>query len=225
VADDIEMAAEDLRRAWSSETRQRWAIDRQPGDPRTPAFGLGQPATSPPAVRLIRLGAEHRELTALIPPMPTDDWRALSHFNGLRNAMRDLDTDNAYGVYAGTPLAEALQAWKTVHYQRSVAEMQSHEGPLLRRAPPGPHETPQREKHPWRRPTGPWPHPSGPASPPSWPTPSPRSPPNRPRRRPIAAMCASSTPRSPGDSSGGAGDGHPLRRALRHPHGARARRG
>ncbi len=42
VADDVEMAAEDLRRAWSNETRQRWAIDRQPSDPRTPGFGLGQ---------------------------------------------------------------------------------------------------------------------------------------------------------------------------------------
>jgi conjugative relaxase-like TrwC/TraI family protein len=133
VADDVEMAAEDLRRAWSNETRQRWAIDRQPSDPRTPGFGLGQPATSPPAVRLARLRSEHEALAAIIPPKPEADWRAQGHLNGLRNALRDLDTDNAYGVYAGTPLAEALTAWKAVHYERTGAEMHSHEGPLLRR--------------------------------------------------------------------------------------------
>ena len=133
VADDVEMAAEDLRASWSRETRQRWAIDRQASDPRTPGFGLGQPAPSPPAVRLARLGAEHQALTALIPPQPEADWRAKSHLNGLRNAMHDLDVENAYGVYAGTPLAEALKAWKAVHYERTAAEMHSHEGPLLRR--------------------------------------------------------------------------------------------
>lgn len=47
--------------------------------------------------------------------------------------MHDLDTENPYGVYAGTPLAEALKAWKAVHYERSAAELHSHEGPLLRR--------------------------------------------------------------------------------------------
>ena len=133
VADDVEMAAEDLRRSWSNETRQRWAIDRQPSDPRTPGFGLGQPATTPAAVRLARLRSEHEALAALIPPKPEADWRAQGHLNGLRNALRDLDTENAYGVYDGTPLAEALKAWKAVHYERTGAELHSHEGPLLRR--------------------------------------------------------------------------------------------
>gem|GEM_PF-491670 len=133
VADDVEMAAEDLRRSWSNETRQRWAIDRQPSDPRTPGFGLGQPEATPAAVRLARLRSEQEALAALIPPKPEADWRAESHLNGMRNAMADLDTENAYGVYAGTPLAEALTAWKAVHYERTGAELHSHEGSLLRR--------------------------------------------------------------------------------------------
>lgn len=134
VADDVEMAAEDLRASWSRETRQRWAIDRQPSDPRTPGFGLGQPATSPPAVRLSRLAAEHEALSALIPPAPEPgDWRENANRNRLRNAIHDLDVENAYGVYAGTPLAQALIAWKAMHYERSAAELHSHEGPWRKR--------------------------------------------------------------------------------------------
>ncbi|MDQ2825584.1 MAG: AAA family ATPase, partial [Actinomycetota bacterium] len=66
VADDVEMAADDLRRSWSNETRQRWAIDRLPSSAPVP-----KPAPSAsPAVRLARLTAEYESLAALVPPKP-----------------------------------------------------------------------------------------------------------------------------------------------------------
>jgi len=129
VADDIEMAAEDLRRSWSNETRQRWAIDRVPATPRS--LDPAEPAS--PALRLARLGAEHEALTALIPPQPEADWHMQSDLNRLRNALRDLDIENAYGVYAGTPLAEALKAWKALRQQRHDAQRHSREAPWLKR--------------------------------------------------------------------------------------------
>ncbi len=101
VADDIEMAAEDLRRAWSNETRQRWAIDRAPLEPRS--INPAEPA--PPAVRMARLAVEHQALSALLPPNPTtaEHVAAESRRNGLRNRLYELDHENAHGEWAGTP--------------------------------------------------------------------------------------------------------------------------
>lgn len=130
VADDVEMAAEDLRRSWGNETRQRWAIDRQPGDTRALTPG----AAAAPALRLARLRAEHESLSALLPPNPVKEHlRAEIRRNGLRNALYELDHHNAHGKWANTPVAEALTAWNKVHYERTAAEANSHTAPLLRR--------------------------------------------------------------------------------------------
>jgi len=133
VADDVEMAAEDLTRSWSNETRQRWAIDRVPGDPR--AITPTEPAA--PAVRLARLRAEHESLAALVPPVPANHQRVLADTERRRDVLRHrlqaLDGEHTHTEWHGTAVGQALQEWKTVHYQRSSAELHSHEGPLLRR--------------------------------------------------------------------------------------------
>ena len=130
VADDMEMAAEDLRRSWSRETRQRWAIDRAPGELRALTPG----AAAAPALRLARLAAEHESLAALLPPNPVaEHLRAEMRRNGLRNALYELDHHNAHGRWANTPLSEALTAWNKVHYERTAAEANSRTAPLLRR--------------------------------------------------------------------------------------------
>lgn len=133
TADDVEMAAEDLARSWSNETRQRWAIDRLPGDTR--ALTPVEPAA--PAVRLARLRSEAEHLAGLIPAVPANFERVLADAERRRDSLRyrleALDREHSDGEWAGTPVGDALRAWKSVHYEHNTAEQGSHDAPLLRR--------------------------------------------------------------------------------------------
>lgn len=203
VADDIEMAAEDLRRAWSNETRPRWAVDRAPSDPRTPGFGLDSRDVTPggaPGPPGRRARGPHRPH----PPKPETDWRIQSHLNRLRNAMHDLDTDNCLRRLRRHPSGPRPLRPEGRPLRR---EPHSHEGSWHRR--PGFARAARDAATPaaltleaaYRA----WLPPSEPASPPSWPTPKPLSPHVTPRTLPITVSCASSTPRSPGGSNGSNG--------------------
>jgi hypothetical protein len=133
VADDVGMAADDLRRSWSNETRQRWAIDRLPSAPT-----ILKPAPSAsPAVRLARLRAEYESLAALIPSVPARPDHALGDAERRRDDLRyrldRLERGWTWVPWAGTPLGDAERAWQVVANQRGEAERRSHDAPLLKR--------------------------------------------------------------------------------------------
>ncbi|MGH9260392.1 MAG: hypothetical protein ACRD08_10935, partial [Acidimicrobiales bacterium] len=67
VADDLDQAADDLRREWASERRQRWVLDADspapPDTPRHPQLA----ADTHRGRRVARLRAERAALAAAVP--------------------------------------------------------------------------------------------------------------------------------------------------------------
>jgi hypothetical protein len=103
VADDIDQAAEDLKRDWPRENRQRWAIDSgtPSTEPQQVEHDRGAEPTIRNALRQARLRAERDALAASIPADPVEDL----HRNRLeivteRQALADLAT--GAGRWAGT---------------------------------------------------------------------------------------------------------------------------
>jgi hypothetical protein len=95
VADDVDQAAEDLKRDWPRENRQRWAIDS--GTPSTEPQQVEQDRDADPsirnALRQARLRAERDALTASIPADPAEDLhRNRTDLAAQRQALADLST-------------------------------------------------------------------------------------------------------------------------------------
>jgi len=136
VADSPAQAAEDLAREWSSERRQLWAIDS--GTPaRTAAEVEASPAAPAPmraALRHARLLAQRDAIAAAMPPDVRPQLRdATDERDRLRRALHELDEGDAWGTWQGTPIGEAANAWKAVHYERTAAEANAAVAPLHRR--------------------------------------------------------------------------------------------
>lgn len=138
VADDLDQAVEDLRRDWSSERRQAWAID------------TGTPAAEPsPAEHLAALQAKRAALAATLPHDPLIEIVAANaELTRLRQRRRDLDTGR--GIWAATPVGEAAQRRAEAGSRRRQAELiasgsgsratapaESRSGGAVRRPTPG----------------------------------------------------------------------------------------
>jgi hypothetical protein len=123
VADDPDQAVEDLRRDWSTEQRQRWAIDT--GTPTTDALAAEQEPAAPAelrwSLRRARLQAERDALVALIPPDPSRELvRAHIRAGQLRDQLHDLE--HGAGCYEHTALGAAARAAQDAHRRRVRAE-------------------------------------------------------------------------------------------------------
>jgi hypothetical protein len=123
VADNLDQAAEDLVRAWSTSRRLQWAIDTA-----VPAPGAGErehrPKTDPQlsaALRHGRLVAERDAIVAAVPP----DWRDqvmanLHHLLTVRDRREDLVRGT--GRYEHTPAGEAARERAEARRHREWAE-------------------------------------------------------------------------------------------------------
>jgi hypothetical protein len=71
VADDVDQAAEDLRRKWARERRPRWITDTDTPAPDGTSRRPHVHRHTEPAPRAARLRAERAALVATLPPDPT----------------------------------------------------------------------------------------------------------------------------------------------------------
>ncbi len=118
VADTVDQAADDLRRDWSTERRQRWAIDT--GTP-TPDKTQERRPKARAADRRRVLEAERAELAAVIPINPTRELgRDIQRLQQLRQDLADLPTGR--GRWANEPEGKAAQALQEASALRSQAE-------------------------------------------------------------------------------------------------------
>ena len=130
VADDVDQAAEDLRRDWASERRQQWVIDTDspapPGTCRHPYLHRTEPV-----LRAARLRAERAALRAALPPDPTGTLRqAQQQAATIRHELHDLHAGT--GPHAQTPIGEAARRLRTAEHNQQQARQQTA-GPGLSR--------------------------------------------------------------------------------------------
>jgi conjugative relaxase-like TrwC/TraI family protein len=122
VADDIDQAAEDLRRDWARERRQGWAIDAG-----TPAPGADAPQRQADeayqllVLRRARLRAQRGAITAALPPEPKKELASVTVALS-KLAQRRLDLEGGRGVYTDTPEGQAARDLLEARTQRSQAE-------------------------------------------------------------------------------------------------------
>ncbi|MFN8038893.1 MAG: hypothetical protein U0Q07_06750 [Acidimicrobiales bacterium] len=107
VADDVDQAAEDLRRDWPREQRQRWAIDS--GTPSAEPHQVERDPRAEPSLRnalqQARLRAERDAVAASIPADCAADLHAArQRLTGQRKALADLETGT--GQWAGTKIGD-----------------------------------------------------------------------------------------------------------------------
>jgi conjugative relaxase-like TrwC/TraI family protein len=123
VADDVAQAAEDLEREWSTERRQRWAIDS--GTPSTHPLEVEADRHAPERLRSTlhraRLVAERDALAAAI---PTDPGPALDAARRqLRQALDERqDLEAGRGRFAGTPEGNAARGLAEAQQRRMAAQ-------------------------------------------------------------------------------------------------------
>ena len=123
VADDVAQAAEDLERDWSTERRQRWAIDS--GTPATQPLEVEADRHAPERLRSTlhraRLVAERDALAAAI---PTDPGPALDDARRqLRQGLDDRrDLEAGRGRFAGTPEGDAARGLAEARQRRMQAQ-------------------------------------------------------------------------------------------------------
>jgi hypothetical protein len=123
VADDLPQAVDDLRREWSAERRQAWAIDTgtPTRDPLTAEADPAVPATLRTALRVARVRAERDAVAAAIPPDPLRERIAVGY--RLRDA-RERRDDLVYGVgeWRGTEVGDAARDLVEARGRRHQAE-------------------------------------------------------------------------------------------------------
>lgn len=120
VADSVEIAVEDLRRDWSTERRQRWAIDTGTPDPGRVQAREAEPVH--PVGHRQALETERAELAALIPRDPSPD---IAWNNGHAAVLREndlVDLRRGRGRFADTPEGKAARALDEAGGRRSRAE-------------------------------------------------------------------------------------------------------
>jgi conjugative relaxase-like TrwC/TraI family protein len=131
VADDVDQAAEDLRRDWASEGRQQWVLDTDsPAPPGTGRHPYLHRRTEP-VLRAARLLAERAALLADLPPDPTGTLRhAQQQAATIRHQLDDLHAGT--GPHAHTPIGEAARRLRTTEHNHQQARQQTA-GPGLSR--------------------------------------------------------------------------------------------
>jgi conjugative relaxase-like TrwC/TraI family protein len=120
VADDIDQAAEDLRRDWVSERRQLWAIDRgTPGEREADAGPARRvPAELEAALAKARLEARRRAITAALPDDPEP---AIARLRRDLHRLREQRTALLEGR-ADSPAGRAVRDLAEARGRRSEAE-------------------------------------------------------------------------------------------------------
>jgi AAA domain len=131
VADDVDQAAEDLRRDWASERRQQWVLDTDsPAPPGTGRHPYLHRRTEP-VLRAARLRAERAALRAALPPDPTGTLRQTQQEAAtIRHELDDLHAGT--GPHAHTPIGEAARRLRTAEHNHQQARQQTA-GPGLSR--------------------------------------------------------------------------------------------
>jgi hypothetical protein len=123
VADDLDQAAEDLRREWASDRRQRWVLDTDtpahPGTPRRPHLA-NQAARS---LRAARLRAERAALIATLPDIGGRLRDAQRRAAALRRELDDLYAGR--GRYSDTALGPAARRRRTAEHAHHEAQRQA----------------------------------------------------------------------------------------------------
>jgi chromosome segregation ATPase len=127
VADDVDQAAEDLKRDWPRENRQRWAIDS--GIPSTEPQHVEQDREADPsirnALRQARLRAERDALAASIPADPAEELhRNRIEIVAERQALADLASGG--GRWEGTEVGALARQIKTTERARQEAVWRSN---------------------------------------------------------------------------------------------------
>ncbi len=127
AADDVDQAAEDLKRDWPRENRQRWAIDS--GTPSTEPHQVEHDAAADPsirnALRQARLRAERDAVAASIPADPARELgRVRIEVVAQRQALADLDTGSRR--WDGTEVGTLAQQIKTTERARQEAVWRSN---------------------------------------------------------------------------------------------------
>jgi hypothetical protein len=125
VADGVEQAADDLKREWAQERRQRWAIDT--GTPCTDATLAEHDRAVAPlmraALRHARLTAEREAVEAGLPRDVGPELSAVERsLGGARRALASLDDGS--GPWIGLPVGQAVDA---------VAQLEQHRRAVARR--------------------------------------------------------------------------------------------
>jgi hypothetical protein len=123
VADDVSQAAEDLRREWASERRQRWVLDT---DEPAPDGTRRQPHLAPPAeqgLRAARLRAEQAALLTVLGPTAIDSvGDARRRATSIRAELEDLRAgDGRYADTAVGIVARRLREAERSHTTRPGA--------------------------------------------------------------------------------------------------------
>ena len=127
VADDIDQAAEDLKRDWPRENRQRWAIDS--GTPSTDPQQVEHDRNAEPsirnALRQARLRAERDALAASIPADPADELhRNRTEIVTQRQDLADLAT--GAGRWEGTDVGALARQITVTERARQQAVWRSN---------------------------------------------------------------------------------------------------
>ncbi len=127
VADDNEQAAEDLKRDWPRENRQRWAIDS--GTPSTEPQQVEHDRDADPtirnALRQARLRAERDSLAASVPADPAEALhRTRAEIVAERQALADLASGG--GRWEGTEVGALARQIKTTERARQEALWRSN---------------------------------------------------------------------------------------------------
>jgi conjugative relaxase-like TrwC/TraI family protein len=126
VADDVDQAAEDLKRDWPQERRQRWAIDS--GTPSTEPAAVEADRNVAPSIRnallQARLQTERDAVTKMVPPVVGVDElrRTQGQIVSQRDALRDLDKGT--GRWERTDVGRAVKELRDAeHRLRHAAAM------------------------------------------------------------------------------------------------------
>jgi conjugative relaxase-like TrwC/TraI family protein len=133
VADDLDQAAEDLRREWASERRQRWILDTDTPAPDGITRHPHLARRTEQSLRTARLRAERAALLATLPPDPTGTLRgAQQRAATIRHELDDLRAGT--GRYTHAPIGEAAHRLRTAEHNHQQAQHPADASHLGRRA-------------------------------------------------------------------------------------------
>jgi len=133
TADDIDQAAEDLKRDWPQERRQRWAIDS--GTPATDPIDIERNRQANPALRnALRHARLHAEQSAVVAGVPSDVTAELRANQVAQRAERQAlaDLKNGSGRWSGTKVGNVAQAIERTEQSRQQAVSRSNSRSLSR---------------------------------------------------------------------------------------------
>ncbi len=127
IADDIDQAAEDLKRDWPQERRQRWAIDS--GTPSTDPVAVERDQNVAPSIRnglqQARLQAEREAVASSIPTDVTNELRATqAGLSAERHALADLEKGS--GRWAGSKVTGVAKVIADIERARQQAVRRSN---------------------------------------------------------------------------------------------------